>query len=74
MTTALRQVVASNIRALRLRQSLSQEALAERARLHRTYVSAVELGHRNISIDNIAAIAQALDTRPAGLLSDKGDR
>ncbi|MGA2514610.1 MAG: helix-turn-helix transcriptional regulator, partial [Candidatus Limnocylindrales bacterium] len=36
------------VRALRTRRGLTQEALAERAQLHRTYVTEVELGRRNV--------------------------
>jgi transcriptional regulator with XRE-family HTH domain len=40
---------------------LTQEELAERARIHRTYLSDVERGQRNISLLNIERVAQALD-------------
>ena len=46
---------------------MSQERLAELAGLHRTYVSSVELGQRNIGLDNILALADALEVRPYDL-------
>ena len=51
---------AAAVRAERAQAGWSQEELAERAGLHRTYVSGVERGLRNISIDNIDRIASAL--------------
>lgn len=53
------------MRALRLSQGLSQEDLAELAGMHRTYLSSVERGQRNVSLDNIIAIARALKVEPA---------
>lgn len=55
-----RSVLARNLRALRAAQHLSQESLAARAGLHRTYVGSVERGERNISIDNMERLAAAL--------------
>jgi CheY-like chemotaxis protein len=46
---------------------ISQEELAERADLHRTYVSDVERGARNVSLKNITRIAQALGVSTAEL-------
>jgi transcriptional regulator with XRE-family HTH domain len=55
-----RRVFASRLRQIRQVKGLSQEELADRAGLHRTYVGSVERGERNISIDNIEVIAKAL--------------
>jgi transcriptional regulator with XRE-family HTH domain len=49
------------VRELRRRKGVSQERLAELCGLHRTYVSSVERGERNISLLNIAKLAAALD-------------
>jgi len=48
------------VRDLRQARGLSQEELADAAGLHRTYVSSVERGQRNVGLDNILAIAVAL--------------
>ena len=54
-------IFANNVRKYRNKKGLSQEALADLAGLHRTYISAVERERRNISIENIENIAAALD-------------
>lgn len=58
------------IRKYREGAGLSQEALAEGAGLHRTYISLVERGHRNISVDALAQIAEALGVYPSRLMAD----
>jgi transcriptional regulator with XRE-family HTH domain len=65
----LRSVFAENLRRCRARLELSQEALAARSGLHRTYVGSVERGERNISIDNIERLAAALGTSAESLLT-----
>ena len=49
------------IKELRNKQGLTQEELADRCGLHRTYISDVELGKRNISLENIERIAISLN-------------
>ncbi|MBR9813152.1 helix-turn-helix transcriptional regulator [bacterium] len=69
-TSQLRGVFSRNMRAARLELGLSQEALAERCDLHRTYISEVERSLRNVSIDNIERIATALKQPPSVLLEE----
>jgi len=49
------------IRTIRLEQKLSQEELAYKAGLHRTYIGMIERGEKNISLLNIEKISKALD-------------
>jgi len=56
------------IREERVAMGLSQEDLASAAGLHRTYIGSVERGERNVSLQNIVAIARALSISPSTLL------
>ena len=56
-----------NVRTLRERKSLSQKTIAEKANVNRSFVSDVERGTRNISIQNIVRLATALGTTAAKL-------
>lgn len=64
---------AINLRRLRLEQKLSQEELAERAGVHRTYVGMLERSEKNVTIHNIERIARALGVAPATLLRPSSD-
>lgn len=66
--SSLRQRFAHNLRKVRLERGLSQEAVADLAGLHRTYIGSVERGERNISIDNIERLAEALGCQVTELL------
>ena len=59
-STPTRKQFGEKIRRLRKKLSISQEELGFRAKLHRTYIGAIERGEQNISIDNIHRIAKAL--------------
>lgn len=48
---------------------ISQEELADRAGLHRTYIGGVEQGRRNLSLLNILKIAGALEVKPEELFA-----
>jgi transcriptional regulator with XRE-family HTH domain len=57
----------NRVRKLRLRLGLSQEKFAASCGLDRTYISSLERGRRNVSLKNIAIIAQALGVTLAEL-------
>lgn len=56
-----RRQLASIILNKRQQMGLSQEEVARRSKLHRTYISDVERGERNISVESLRRIAAALD-------------
>ncbi|HYM46099.1 MAG TPA: helix-turn-helix transcriptional regulator [Solirubrobacteraceae bacterium] len=57
------------IRAIRMRQGVSQEGLALKCGLDRTYISGIERGTRNPSLTNILKIAASLETSPVELFA-----
>jgi DNA-binding XRE family transcriptional regulator len=64
----LRARLAQNLRRHRASQGISQEGLAALAGLHRTFVSQVERELKNLSLDSISRLANALKVDPSDLL------
>lgn len=65
---AVRRSFGTRVRTIRSSASLSQEELALRCGLDRSYVGQVERGERNISLENIYRIAEGLCVPPGTLL------
>ena len=61
-------ILAENIKRIRKEAGLSQEELADRAGLHRTYISSIERRERNVSLENIFLLAKALGVEPEDLV------
>ncbi len=64
----IKVIVGDNIRGLRYKLNISQEKLAEYAGLHRNYIGFVERAEVNMTLENIAKIAKALQVHPNELL------
>lgn len=62
------KVFGKNLRKYRLALNLSQEKLADKCGLHRTYIGSIECFQRNVSLENIQKIANALGIEPHQLL------
>ena len=69
----LNEVVGVNLRRLRNALGVSQDEFADIASLHRTYIGAVERGERNITLDTLQRIADALNVDPVALLKEAKD-
>lgn len=61
----------SRLKEIRLSRNISQEELSYRAELHRTYISSIELGKRNVSLINIEKLARALDCQIIDFFTSK---
>lgn len=70
MKKSIVQSFGYTVRKIRESKGISQEALAGLCDLHRTYVSDVELGKRNISLENIEKITIALDISLAAFFTE----
>lgn len=63
------QLFGEKVRSVRKEQQLSQDELADKCGLHRTYIGAVERGERNITLINAEKIANALQVSLSELVS-----
>lgn len=68
-TSTIRAVLADNLRQFRKGLGISQEELAARCGLHRTYVGSVERGERNVSLSTLEVIAQVVGVSIPELLT-----
>ncbi len=73
MNSNILSAYGSTIRKYRLSRNVSQEGFADLCGLHRTYISDVELGKRNVSLANIEKMAKALDIRISELFKEVED-
>lgn len=71
MTEPILPIIAKNLRELRRASGLSQEELADRAGLHRTYVSSVERGERNLTVGSLEKLATALGCKFIDLVASR---
>ncbi len=67
--SSIKRLFGYAVRKRRTELKLSQEKLAERCGLHRTYVADVERGTRNVSLENIEKLANALETNISDLFA-----
>ncbi|MBE7535469.1 MAG: helix-turn-helix transcriptional regulator [Anaerolineales bacterium] len=61
MNKTILEKFGQKVRDERLKQNLSQEELAAKAGVHRTYIGMIERAEKNITLSNIYKVAQALD-------------
>lgn len=67
MQEEIRVAYGKAVRTIRQNKKISQEELADLCGLHRTYISDIELGKRNVSLENIDKIANALQVKKSEL-------
>lgn len=68
-----RRRIANNIKLFRGKHGMSQEALADRAGLHRTQISAIERGKSNVMVDTLVALATVLGVDAIELLVERDE-
>ena len=74
MALTLREIVAANVRRLRLERGYSQEELAHRVGIDRNYVGMIERRKNSPTIDMIERLARALKVEPLALLQREKSR
>ena len=65
--SVIQQMVGKNVKRIRLSKKLTQDELAKKCNLNQNYICRVELGKRNMTLNKIEAIANALDIEPKDL-------
>lgn len=68
----IKEILAENVRVYRNINGLSQEQLAEISGLHRTYIGSVERKERNVTLNTLICLANALNTSVPNLLTKQG--
>ena len=69
------KILGTKLRKYRLEKGISQEKFADLCGLHRTYISDIECFQRNVSIENVQRIAEALEIEAYKLLmNDEGEK
>jgi len=71
MSTAMNGLykqLGEKVKKARTKAGFTQEELANKAGLHRTYIAGIETGRRNISVKSLEKIAKALDVKTNDLL------
>ena len=66
-----RELFAIRVRELRVERGMSQDEMAAKSGLHRTYIGTVERAEQSIGIDNIEKIAKALGVPIVDLFKDE---
>lgn len=69
-TGDLQRVLGRNLREYRHAHGVSQEALAQRLQVHRTYMGGIERGERNPTLQSVERIAERLGVEPLSLLAE----
>ncbi|MDX2439867.1 MAG: helix-turn-helix transcriptional regulator [Desulfobacterales bacterium] len=68
MNKKLLIIIGNNIRENRKEKGLTQEELASKANLHRTYIGMIERAEKNLTVTNLQKIAEALEVSTGSLL------
>lgn len=69
LNTDILKIFGENVRKIRREKGLSQEELAFKANLHRTYIGMIERAEKNITLINIEKIANALEVNIKELIN-----
>ncbi len=73
MANLIARAFGQRVRTLRTKRGISQEELADRCGVHRTYMGRIERGETNITLTNIHKVARGLGVSPASLVDEAKD-